>query len=197
MRRAVVVAAALVALAAAGSAAGRPQAAPLPLPQRVLHAGELGGLAPVSSPRVTRSAADWGLQSNMDPGALRRNRFVAGIWEQLQWPARQWAGLSSVGQFGSPKLAAAVIGPDVAARIAQAKGNGGTGTPFAVPGIPGARGLSVTSRGTAGYDVEFADGPFWYLVGVGFAAGNARDAKAQLLAAAHRLYRRVHGRPPG
>ena len=50
--------------------------------------------------------------------------------------------------------------------------------------------------GTSGHNIIFADGPFTYHVGVGWGM-QVKDppTRAQLIAAATTLYKRVHGRP--
>lgn len=67
---------------------------------------------------------------------------------------------------------------------------------FPVAAIADARGYRLRDNGGSGDNVVFADGPFVYLVGVG-SAGTARtgSTRAQLIAAATRLYKRVHGHP--
>jgi hypothetical protein len=60
-----------------------------------------------------------------------------------------------------------------------------------VPAIGGARGFGGSAGGTTGYNVAFASGPYYYLVGAGYPPG-APGGAAVILAAQH-LYRRVHG----
>ena len=68
---------------------------------------------------------------------------------------------------------------------------------FRVSGIPGARGYHLTSPGGAGDNVLFADGPFVYFVGFGWSAKTKNmPTRAQLIAAAARVYKRVRGHPP-
>ena len=68
---------------------------------------------------------------------------------------------------------------------------------FAVAGIPGAVGFEQTGA-SGGRNVAFADGRFYYLVGDGW-NNSAKDAvpRATLIAAATKLYQRVHGLPGG
>jgi hypothetical protein len=64
---------------------------------------------------------------------------------------------------------------------------------FAVPVIPGASGFGGASGGTAGYNVAFADGVYYYLVGAGWPTGTpSPPTRAALVTAAQDLYRRVH-----
>jgi hypothetical protein len=68
---------------------------------------------------------------------------------------------------------------------------------FPVGGIPDARGYHLAGSGSGGDNVVFADGPFVYLVGVGWSAkAKNTPTRAQLIAAATRLYKRLHGHPP-
>ena len=66
---------------------------------------------------------------------------------------------------------------------------------FRVASIPGARGLGSSKGRVGGLNVLFADGRFVYLVGVGWNNAKNRPTRAQLIAAATHLYRRVHGHP--
>ena len=70
-------------------------------------------------------------------------------------------------------------------------------TPFAVAGIPGAQAFKAVGARMTGYSIQFADGPFWYLVAYGFPTGSGTGSKADVIAAAHALFARVHGKPPG
>lgn len=66
-----------------------------------------------------------------------------------------------------------------------------------LPGIPASSGWTATGNdGTRGHNIIFADGPFIYHLFVGWGT-QVRDAptRAQLIGAATKLYRRVHGRP--
>jgi hypothetical protein len=72
-------------------------------------------------------------------------------------------------------------------------------TAFSAPVIPGARGYHVGGPGnpSAGDNLLFADGPFLYLVGQGWAYGIKNPpSRSGLIAAATSLYKRVHGHPP-
>jgi hypothetical protein len=56
----------------------------------------------------------------------------------------------------------------------------------------------LSGAGQIGENVFFADGPFLYLVGQGWAMADAHaPTHAGLIAAVKRLYHRVHGRPAG
>ena len=65
---------------------------------------------------------------------------------------------------------------------------------FAVPGIPGAVGFENSSPQSAGRNIAFFVGSYYYLVGVGFASGLQNPpTRAELIAAAQRLHKRVQG----
>jgi hypothetical protein len=196
-----------VAVAAAGcggsgaSTASKTRAGPydLPLAQRVLRAGEFPGYTPPSGGRVDADPRAWSQEVGppVDPtkeaARLRRAGFVGGLAEYLPRTAGSGEALSVVVRFGSPAAASheAVVF-DAKIRAAHS-GSGDTFATFAGPAIPGARAYAVSSNGNAGLDVTFADGPYYFLVGAGGPAGAPDGAtRAQLLAAAATLYRRVH-----
>ena len=62
---------------------------------------------------------------------------------------------------------------------------------FAVPGIPGAHGFGFSASNTDA-NVAFPVGAYYYLVGFGAPTASA-PTRAQLIAAAQRLYGRVRG----
>jgi hypothetical protein len=82
---------------------------------------------------------------------------------------------------------------EIANEVASARRSSGSFTAFAVAGIPAAQGFALSGRGTAGYNVVFSDGPYVYLVGIGYRADTAKHpSNAQAIASATALYRRVH-----
>ena len=82
---------------------GRGSASPMPLPQRVLHAGDFMGLKPVGAPRVTSNATDWSdtFALPATPTSLKQDGFVAGLGERLHWQANDIDGLSVTTQLNS------------------------------------------------------------------------------------------------
>lgn len=156
----------------------------LPLPARVLHAGDFLGLRPDGPVTVVRSADTW--TGHEPPGGffdaplLRKDGFAGGIFEHLHWPTRNTDGLSVVVQLGSPATARKYLTM-----------YSGMATPYPVAGIPGARGFGDQG----GSNIVFADGDYAYLIGAGWQPGSPHTiTRAQLLAAAKLLYHRVHGR---
>ena len=152
-----------------------------------LLAGDLAGFVPHGYRAPSTSAQSWVAEF---PPALRASEaarlkalgFIAGITEQLA-PAKGGGvneeAVSSVEQFRSTHGASG----EVAAQVKQALTRGES--VFAVAGIPGARGFGSNRDA----NVEFSVGAYYYLVG--FESGTA--TRAQLIAAAQRLYRRVRG----
>ncbi len=64
---------------------------------------------------------------------------------------------------------------------------------FTVAAIPGASGFGGAHNGSTGYNVAFADGAYYYLVGAGWPTGTpSPPTRAALITAAEDLYRRVH-----
>jgi hypothetical protein len=185
-----------VSLVAAGPASGSGQ---LPLSARVIQQGEFEPFAPVGThlyTDVTRWVTSHTTLSSAERAAevarLKRNGFKAILVEQLGVASPQQAGLSFVIQLGSAARARAELAAAVREDLKQSP----TDIRFPVTGIPGAVGFHLVGSGPfEGDNVEFADGPFVYLVGQGWGV-NVRPAvsRAVLVAAAQSLYRRVHGR---
>jgi hypothetical protein len=187
-----------VAAAARSEATGKP----LYITGRVLRANELLGFVPKERPATVASVAAWNKVAptgGIDVEArLHRAGFVAAVREDLDWTSGSNRGaLSAVVRLRSAKAARAEIAQQVR-DFADGPGHGGilTYTPFAVPGIPGAHGFTKTATDGAGHNIIFADGPFTYHLGVGWGTQVKNPpTRAQLIAAAATLYRRVHARP--
>lgn len=62
--------------------------------------------------------------------------------------------------------------------------------PFKVPGVPVARGWDYTGNGSAAHNAAFADGPFFYLVGV--STGPKEPSRRAFAGAVQSWYERVH-----
>ena len=170
---------------------GAALASPLPLAQRVLHAGDFLGLRPVGSPRVISNAAAWSntFAFPAKVTTLKQEGFVAGLGEHLRWRANDIDGLSVTAQLDSASHARAYMKGVYSA-------NPSYRPRFRVFGIPGAIGFGSIGGNGGGINVVFADGDFVYLVGAGWGSSSKHPpTKAQLVAAAALLYHRVHGHP--
>lgn len=181
---------------ASGQAAGASSAA-AGIRGRVLTEGELAGFTPAPRSAVEFTPEAWLTAAQTPPtqmasetARLKRLGFVAGVREDLIGGYGQLDGLSVVEKFRTPTAARS----EVAVQEAYSKqGLGPTDRyfTFAAPGIPTGHGFGVSSTGSAGMNVVFADGDYYYLVGEG--GGALSDLKhSALVAAAQSLYRRVH-----
>jgi hypothetical protein len=192
--------------AATGAALAEPK--PLPLSARVIQPGEFPGFLalPGQSTTLYKNPRQWvsvdttltAAQVSARTARMRGEGFVAVLSRQLvtQTP-KPWGGLSWVMQLNSDPSARAELRANVREAASTSKPPARSYTAFSVSGIPGARGYHLTSPGGVGDNVVFADGQLLYFVGFGW-SGKAqnRPTRAQLLAAAARLYKRTHGHPP-
>jgi hypothetical protein len=125
-------------------------------------------------------------QRASEAASLKALGFVAGLDEQLA-PSKggvaNEGGVSLVELFHSSHGASG----EVASQLKQALKRGESA--FAVPGIPGARGFGFSGSSTNA-NVAFAVGPYYYLIGFSAPSASA-PTRAQLIAAAQSLYRRV------
>jgi hypothetical protein len=191
----------VVAIVAGLAAALGVAATPLPLSARLIEAADFAGYVPEPSPKAYRSARNWdsldtGLtaaQVSADVARLHREGFKQVLVEYLDRAPAKQNGVSWVMQLGSPAAARAELAASLAEDKAQ---NPGTFLAYAVPGIAAARGYRVSGNGFIGENVLFADGPFLYLVGEGWTAGQRNaPTRAELVAAVMKLYERVHSHP--
>lgn len=160
----------------------------------MLVAGDIPGLAPQGQRTLGIDARSW-IGGEQVPASEQRAQvhrlealgFVHAVSERLSAAGETGAeGLSLVILFRSHRSAAANVEHEVRASAAHGA------RPFAVAGIPGAKGFGGISNGTAGYNVAFPIGPYYYLVGVGYSTeAAAAPTREQLIAAARRLYARV------
>jgi hypothetical protein len=179
---------------------------PLPLSARVIQPGEFPGFVAYRPPTLFKTPQQWvgpvgkGLtraQASAQIARLRAEGFVAVADRQLGTPTNvPWGGLSWAIQLGSATAAKAELAAEVRDTKNTAKPPASYAA-FAVSGITGARGYQLVGPSGGGDNVQFADGPFVYLVAFGW-TGNPknRPTRANLIAAATRLYKRVHGHPP-
>jgi hypothetical protein len=164
----------------------------LPIEQRVLRDGEFAGFVAPAHVSVVRDVGSFlrdvpPSQATADARRLRRAGFVAAIIEHLRSTVRpvDRDAISTVVQFRRVDSARAEVTHAVA-------GEGAHLTAFAVPGIPGARGLARSRGYGRGLDVAFVNGRFFYLVGCAFdARGKRPPTRSQLISAAQLLYHRV------
>jgi hypothetical protein len=157
--------------------------------RRVLADDELHGFT--GRPPSVQTTVSGFLAGNQTPAGqvasetrrLTRLGFVAAAHEDLTSHGRD--GVSIVEQFKTSRGARSELANELEVFETQAGGL----KDFAVPGIPGAVGLAVPSG--AGVNVAFTSGRSYYLVGAVLPV-DARS-EATIVAAARRLYRRVHG----
>jgi hypothetical protein len=180
----------------------------LPLSARVIKQGEFAGFGPFGSPQtmLQRSAKKWvggdrsytPAQASAAIAALHREGFKAVLVEQLGSLTKNWGGVSWVMQLGSAASARAQLAADVRHWVGTNKPPKATYAAFPVSTIPGAHGYNLGGTGGSfeGDNVEFADGSFLYLVGNGWNRGiKNTPPRSTLIAAATKLYKRVHGHP--
>jgi hypothetical protein len=162
---------------------------------RVLRAGDIAGFTSEGEAAATNPKA-WVAVESYPPAEraseaarLERLGFVSAKSEHLAPPARNGPeALSTVILFRSPGSALANIQQEV--KTNEARG----AKPFAVAGVPGAKGFGGAFGSATGYNVAFAAGPYYYLAGVGYPTGTkGAPTKEQLIAAAQRLSVRAHG----
>lgn len=183
-----------------GATAASTAPVPLALKERMLKAGEFPGFVPppVDEVQAVTSPQAWSAGGAGDAAEVKRLRglgFVAAAIEHLT--ATRLVGrdaISVVLQFRTVAGARA----DVAHTLrTYAKNAGMPITQFAVPGIPGSRQFVAKRPDGLGYDVVFSDGAYSYDVGAFTPDPKGRPTRAEVAAAARRLYQRVHGHPAG
>ena len=176
------------------------QAKPLPLSARVIAHGEFVGFGPFGPPQLQtfRSAAAFLAQYQQAStpsqrsawvASLHREGFVAVVVEQLGSLTAHRGGLSWAMELGSPADAKAEVAKEVAEDQTH-----GRFSRFSVGGIPTVSAFRLGTNSNGGDNILFADGRFAYFVGDGWNNGGT-PARAALIAAAHSLYKRVHGHP--
>jgi hypothetical protein len=186
---------------AAGVAAGATAATPLPLRERLMRTSELGGLVVPGRPRLVTDIVEWttggptGEWEPLDPKSLYLAGFVRGLREGYGPKADDgMSALSSVAEFRT----AAGARDEVASEVESVHPPAPTYVAFPVAGIPRAHGFKKEAPGITFYFVMFNDGRFQYEIGFGGSAWaihrHGPAIKAQMIAAAQALYRRVHGR---
>ncbi len=148
-----------------------------------------------STPSVSTSAQAWITGSGLSPAAqraeaarLRQLGFKQAAAENLTTPGNSNRyGLSSVEEFSSHKSAEA--------ELVNRTGPHSQGAPwsyFRVTQIPGARGFQAQGGTQGGRNIAFVDGPYYYVVGVGWQGMANAVPVPKLIAAAIILYHHVH-----
>jgi hypothetical protein len=178
----------------------------LPLSARVIRHGEFPGFGPFGPAHTTlyQNAQQWvhldttitGGQASARISRLRVEGFKAVLSEQLGSLRRDWGGVSWVMQLGSANSARTELAANVHDWQSTSKPPNTTYAAFPVTTIPGAHGyhLGGTAGSFEGDNVEFADGPFLYLIGNGWQTGIGNTPpRSNLIAAATKLYNRVYG----
>ena len=177
-------------------------AAPLPLPARLLQASELSGFHADQGIARYGTAALWvqadptltPAQRTAEVARLRREGFK-GLAQRFYAHGSTQEAVSWVMQLGSAAAARAELATTFDTFKVRDVAMGAAFTPYTVAAIPGARGFGLRGGGQAGENVFFTDGPFLYLVGVGWPTSAAKPpTRAALIAAATKLHARVRGR---
>jgi hypothetical protein len=174
----------------------------VPLSARLIRAGDFTGFRPdpglstfdtpelwvAANPSLTPA------QRAAEVARLRRHGFVRVVSEFLSRKALSQSGVSWVMQVGSAAAARAELKANFAYFEVLDKASGGFFSSYSVGAIPGAKAFRVIGHGQVAENVFFTDGQFLYLVGAGWPTSDAQPpARAQLVAAAKKLYARVHG----
>jgi hypothetical protein len=182
----------------------------LPLSARVLAPSVLPSFAVTRNPAPIRNASAWATVEKSpsllaDGARLRALGFVGGVAEQLHAQATSSAQAASDAQATSSAQATSIVEQfrssagarrELAYQYAQlhrqagAKGEKGEKvSTFSVPAIPGARGVRVSGGASAGLNILFSAGAYYYAVSAG-SPGDAHGtpSQGQLSAAAGWLY---------
>lgn len=184
----------------AGAATGSPR--PLPLSARLLQPGEFVGFRREPTINRFRTVTAWvgasphptAAQASAQRARLGREGFKGVVLEYLDSGSGRRDGLSWVMQLGSPAAARAELAASLRDNKAQSLSDGGSFRPYLLGAIPGALGYQVRINGQVGENAFFADGPFLYLIGEGWSAGDKHPpTRGRLIAAMTTLYKRVHG----
>jgi hypothetical protein len=182
-----------------GQAPGEPRL----LAERVVQAGELIGFEPDGLPQIVRSAEVWAGSDTLprkqlarEVARLRRLGFVGAVVQFFNRSGGERQAISVAMQVGSAEAARAEL-LDWYGNQKASTAPGERFVPFAVPGVPGARGVDRYTPGRGGgHNIAFSDGPFFYVVGAAYEGTAPRSRiRAEVIAAAAALYARVGGLP--
>jgi hypothetical protein len=173
------------------------------LSARNLIVGDFPGFQ-LGAPDIAEGAGQWVLTEMFPAGqvasekaALQRLGFVGGLSQHLTaTDGSNHEGLLVVEQFGSPAAARTEVTRQYAEQTKPMPG--GHLTTFAVPAVPGARAYKGTTAQFGGYNVLWADGRYYYLVGAGWPGSDPHPpSRALVVTAAQHVYQRDHGLPGG
>jgi hypothetical protein len=163
-----------------------------PLSARVLSPSALPGFMRTADSAPVRSAYDWALVERSQPPAretarLRGLGFLGGFDEQLH--GRYPTAASAVSVVERYRTASGA-NQELAYQYEQLHQQAGEQvSTFAVPGVPGARGIRIQGHGTVDLNVLFASGSYFYVIGSGSPAGShAGPTQAQMSNAAATLF---------
>jgi hypothetical protein len=158
---------------------------------RLLKKGELREYEPTGRRKFGVDAASWiealelpRTEVTPEIERLEKLGFQLGLQEGVvRIKGGPIEGVSIVEQFGAEAGARAELAYEV--RKAETQG----AREFAVTGVPTARGFGETG---AAYNIAFASGRYYYLLGISFPPGERRaPTRADMITAAQRLYARV------
>ena len=190
---------------AAGSAGAAPTttgsqpSASAALSARNLVAGDFPRFQ-LAVPDIVDGAANWVLremfpaaQAASETAALQREGFVGGLAQHLMaTDGTGHEGLLIVEQFGSPASARADAMRQYAQQTKPMPGS--QVTTFTVSGIPASRAYKTTGAQFGGYNILWADGRYYYLVGAGWPGSDPHPpSRALVVTAAQHVYQRDHG----
>jgi len=191
--RLALVAAAVVAVSAAGVALGGTS-----IRTYVARAGEETGFSPQGQPGIYHSARAWlayggekGQALKADVARLAREGFVAAVVQHMTYDAApsHGGGLSLVVELGSRKDARDELLEQLREDIAGQSNV----RHFTVPQLPDARGFTVSGNGSPAANLLFTEDRCLLLVGDEIPSGNDRGP---VVAGANAIYRRTNGRCP-
>jgi hypothetical protein len=159
------------------------------LQERVLRANELESFVPIACALPETDVAQWANGDSAAIASLRSDGFVMGLREPLYSRLQHANAISVAAKFRAPQGAS----NDVGRQLASAR-EAGAVTTFAVAGIPGAHGFTLSANRKVGYRVVFTSGAYEYLVAVEFPhAQSSGPSTAPLLKAAQLVYSRAVG----
>ncbi|HEX4008818.1 MAG TPA: hypothetical protein VHX62_02350 [Solirubrobacteraceae bacterium] len=169
-------------------------AIPMTMTQRVLPPTTFPGFIETQRPSVIRNAGAW---AKLEPAGsltsttarLRAIGFVAGVSEQLHGVRVPAEAVSTAERYRTAAGADAQLRYE-SNRLASMP----NAAQFAVPGVPGAIGITLNENGVMAGDVLFTVGAYYYVVASGTdGTGHGVPGPASLTRAANVQYLGVEG----